>query len=123
MNKIVNTSLVTFLFLFFFLSTLAQSPTDTTPPDPSKKLLIVEAACGQCRLGLPGKGCNLAIRLEGKSYFVDGSSIDDHGDAHAHDGFCNAVRKAKVQGSVVNNRFLSSYFRLVPAATEIKKEK
>jgi hypothetical protein len=49
----------------------------------------VEAACGECRFGLPGSGCDLAVRIDGVAYFVDGTGIDDHGDAHAQDGFCN----------------------------------
>ena len=122
MSRIFAVLIVTFFFLILSVTAAAQPTSDTAQPDKSKKILIVEAACGQCRLGLPGEGCNLAIRLEGKSYFVDGTAIDDHGDAHANDGFCNAVRKAKVQGAVVNNRFLASYFRLVPAAAEPKKE-
>jgi hypothetical protein len=36
---------------------------------------------------MEGHGCELAVRIDGKSYFVDGSSIDSHGDAHASDGF------------------------------------
>lgn len=75
---------------------------------------VVEASCGQCRLGLPGKGCDLAVRIEGKAYFVDGTNIDSHGDAHAKDGFCQAIRKAEVQGQVVNNRFVATSFRLLP---------
>ncbi|QNH64096.1 hypothetical protein H4317_06710 [Hymenobacter sediminicola] len=77
-------------------------------------MLLAEAGCGQCRLGLPGKGCDLAVRLDGKAYFVDGTTIDSHGDAHATDGFCNAIRKAEVQGEVVNNRFRATYFQLLP---------
>ena len=46
----------------------------------------VDASCGQCQLGMPGNGGDLAIRLKGKVYYVDGSSIDDHGDAHADAG-------------------------------------
>ena len=80
--------------------------------DPSKKIQLVEAACGQCRLGLSGKSCDLAVRINGKSYFVDGTSIDDHGDAHAKDGFCEAVRKTEVQGEIVDNRFKATYFKL-----------
>ena len=76
----------------------------------------MEAACGQCRLGLPGKDCNLAVRVDGKAYFVDGTSIDEHGDAHAPDGFCQAIRKAEVKGTVVNDRFKVSYFKLLPAS-------
>jgi hypothetical protein len=65
-------------------------------------------------LGLKGKGCALAVRMDGQSYFVDGSDIDSHGDAHADDGFCNKVRKAKVQGEVVDGRFKATYFELLP---------
>ncbi|AYA38748.1 hypothetical protein D3Y59_01580 [Hymenobacter oligotrophus] len=75
---------------------------------------MVEASCGQCRLGLPGKGCDLAVRIEGKAYFVDGTSIDSHGDAHAKDGFCNSIRRAEVSGKVVKNRFVATSFQLLP---------
>jgi hypothetical protein len=74
----------------------------------------VEAACGECNFGMKGKGCNLAVRMDGKSYFVDGSKIDDHGDAHADDGFCNKIRKANVSGTVVNDRFVATSFKLLP---------
>jgi hypothetical protein len=77
-------------------------------------LQTVDAACGQCMFAMKGKGCNLAVRIEGKTYFVDGSKIDDHGDAHASDGFCNKIRKAKVSGLVINNRFVASSFQLLP---------
>jgi hypothetical protein len=87
-------------------------------PDPSKKLQVVEAACGECQLGLHGKGCNLAVRIDGKSYFVDGAGIDSFGDAHAADGFCNAIRKAEVQGIVKGDRFQVSYFKLISAKSK-----
>jgi hypothetical protein len=65
------------------------------------------------------------VRINGKCYFVDGTSIDDHGDAHAGDGFCEAIRKAKVQGEIVNNRFKATYFELIipdDKKISIKKE-
>jgi hypothetical protein len=77
------------------------------------KQQVVEAACGQCQFGLPGKSCDLAVRINGKAYFVDGSNIDSHGDAHAKDGFCNAIRKASVSGEVVKGRFKASHFELL----------
>lgn len=96
----------------------------TVKPDPGKKLLIVEAACGECKLGLQGKSCDLAVRIDGKSYFVDGTDIDKHGDAHAKDGFCNAIRKAEVQGEIIDNRFKATYFKLVaPEKKETIKNK
>ena len=75
---------------------------------------IVEASCGQCQFGMKGKACDLAVRLDGKPYFVDGTHIDQHGDAHAADGFCAAVRKAEVVGEIVDNRFKATYFKLLP---------
>lgn len=80
----------------------------------SDTIQTVEAACGQCKFNLKGTGCNLSVRIQGKAYFVDGSKIDDHGDAHADDGFCNKIRKATVSGKVVNNRFVATSFKLLP---------
>lgn len=76
----------------------------------------VEASCGQCQFGLKGGGCDLAVRMpDGKAYYVDGTSMGDHGDAHAKDGMCMKVRTAEVQGEVKNNRFVASNFKLLPA--------
>ncbi|MBI5857206.1 MAG: hypothetical protein HZB42_06115 [Sphingobacteriales bacterium] len=82
-------------------------------PDASKKIYVVEASCGQCKFHMPGKGCHLAVRINGNTYFVDGADIDSFGDAHGSDGFCMAIRKAEVQGEVVNNRFKLAYFKLL----------
>ena len=90
-----------------------KSDSTVSVPDPNKKTLIVETACGQCQFKLEGKGCDLAVRIDNKSYFVDGTDIDSHGDAHAKDGFCNAVRKAEVQGEVVKDRCKVTYFKLL----------
>jgi len=78
---------------------------------------IVEAACGQCQLGLKGKkGCDLAIRHEGTGYFVDGFKITDlEKDNHAAGGMCTVVRQAKVTGQLANGRFAATTFELLPA--------
>lgn len=106
------------LALAFSGATAGAAHAQTAPKahSASADTLLVDAACGQCRLGLPGKGCDLAVRVDGKPYFVTGTGIDAHGDAHARDGFCNAVRQARVLGQVVDNRFQVSYFQLVPQA-------
>jgi hypothetical protein len=80
-----------------------------------QKPQTVEVSCGQCQFGMTEKkGCDLAVRIEGKSYFVEGTKIDDHGDAHAKDGFCEAIRKAQVIGEVKENKFVVSFFKLLP---------
>lgn len=84
--------------------------------ESKSEVQIVEASCGQCQFKLEGEGCDLAVRIDGKAYFVDGSDIDDHGDAHASDGFCEAIRKAEVKGQIVDGRFKAESFKLLADA-------
>ena len=98
--------IISILILFVSIAVNAQD---------KPKMQIVETACGQCQFGMKGKaGCDLAVRIDGKSYFVDGTDINKHGDAHAADGFCSAIRKAEVVGEVKNDRFVVSEFKLLP---------
>ena len=84
-----------------------------------KKKQIVEVACGQCQFKMKDKkGFYFAISFDWKSYFGEGTRIDDHGDAHANDGFCNAVRKAEVIGEIKGDKFVVSYFKLLPESTK-----
>lgn len=107
--------LAALVFSFFGLSAMAQSSEKGLAPDPALPLLTVDASCGKCKLGLPGTGCDLAVRIDKKSYYVDGASMDNYGDAHATDGMCNAIRKAQVQGEIVDGRFKVSYIKLMPS--------
>ncbi|PKB16091.1 DUF6370 family protein [Flavobacterium sp. 5] len=100
--------LFSILFLFIALASNAQEKKEILKPQ------IVEVSCGQCQFEMKGKGCDVAIRIDGKSYFADGIKIDDYGDAHAKDGFCEAVREAQVTGKIVNNRFQVTSFKLLP---------
>ncbi|HOZ67988.1 MAG TPA: DUF6370 family protein [Chitinophagaceae bacterium] len=115
----------TIFFLLFSLTGITTFGQQKIKPisvaDSTKKIQVVETACGQCQFGLKEKGCLLAIRIKGQAYFVDGTTIDEHGDAHAEDGFCNAIRKSEVQGTVVKGRFNATYFKLLPPAA-VKKE-
>jgi hypothetical protein len=85
-----------------------------TPQSVVLKAKTVEIACGECKFKMKGKGCDLAIRVDGKSYFVDGKSVDDFGDAHDEKhGFCNVIGKAKVTGSIVGDRFKAETIDLI----------
>lgn len=99
--------LITLIGFVCFTSIVNAQTADSTQ--------IVEASCGQCQFGMKDKkGCDLAVRINGVPYFVTGTSIDKHGDAHAEDGFCNAIRKAKVSGKVEGKNFVASSFTLLP---------
>ena len=101
-----------YLFILFFFAAALSLQAQETKSKPKPK--VVEASCGECNFGLKGKSCDLAVRINGKAYFVDGTSIDEHGDAHAKDGFCQAIRKAEVKGKIVKGRFKATYFKLLP---------
>jgi len=104
--------LISFVFSIICIHSFSQDST-FLKVNPKKRVNVVEASCGQCQFKMPGKGCTLAVRINGKAYFVDKAHIDGFGDAHAKMGFCNAIRKAKVQGEIVNNKFVPTYFKLI----------
>mgnify|MGYP006104841951 FL=1 len=75
---------------------------------------VAEISCGQCQFELNSEdGCDLAIRLDDKAYFVEGFDIDDFGDAHDdHTGFCEVIRKGEIVGEVINDKFVASSIKL-----------
>ena len=79
------------------------------------KTIVAEVSCGQCQFDLTSqKGCDLAVKIDGKAFFVDGAHIDDFGDAHdKKTGFCEVIRKANVVGKVENNRFKATSIKLI----------
>lgn len=90
--------------------TASHSPMKTAAKPPA-----AEAGCAMCVYKMKGVyDCVLAVKIDGKPYLVSGSSIDDHGDAHAPDGLCHVARAAKVTGSVEGDRFVAKEFRLTP---------
>jgi len=115
--------LVTLVFLCCSILTAwcQNKETEQSNPNPVKKIQIVDAACGECKLGLAGSSCDLAIRIDGKCYFVEGADIDSHGDAHADDGFCKAIKKAEVEGELIDGRFKATYFKLIAEPKEKSK--
>ena len=96
----------TFLFIIFF--SFSQQKID------KNKIQTLDVSCGQCQFKMTEKkGCDLAVLIDGKPYFIVGTTIDEHGDAHAKDGFCEAVRKAKVIGELKDSKFYITYFELI----------
>ena len=72
---------------------------------------LVLASCGMCNFGMKNKKrCNLAIQINDAAYDVKGTGIDDHGDSHAKEGFCNAIRVAKVKGEIKKNTLVAESF-------------
>ena len=73
-----------------------------------------DVSCGKCVFEMTGESCDLAIEVDGKYYYVEGSGLHDHGDAHAEDGMCNVRRKANVQGEIKKGVFVAQSFKLLP---------
>ena len=72
----------------------------------------VQASCGMCNFSVKSNRCSLYIKVGEISYLVKGTTIDDHGDSHASDGFCNAIRTASVKGKVSDKIFWVETFEL-----------
>ncbi len=73
---------------------------------------LLLASCGMCNFGMKNQKCILATQINEMTYNVEGTNIDDHGDFHAKDGFCNAIRVAKVNGKIEKDSFFPDNFEL-----------
>lgn len=63
-----------------------------------------ETSCGQCMFDMEGSGCDLAVKIGDAYYYTEGTAIDDHGDSHADDGFCKAIKKVTISGEAANGK-------------------
>jgi len=101
------------IILFSLLAFFASQIHAEKASENSSKWIKVEASCSICKFDMEGNDCELAIRFEdGLTYLVEGTHIDAHGDAHAEDGFCNAIREAKVIGMVKDGVFVAEELKL-----------
>lgn len=75
---------------------------------------IYDVSCGQCNYNMTGDVCELAIKINGHFYYVEGTRLHDHGDAHAEDGLCTVERKANVHGQLKKGVFVAESFELLP---------
>ena len=62
-------------------------------------------SCGMCNFMNGDNDCALAIKVGSKVFSVKGVGIDDHGDSHARDGYCNVIKKVYVAGRIRGKRF------------------
>ena len=110
MIKYIFSLFITFL-LIVDISTIAQQISLDT--SGMKVNLIVDTSCAKCRFNKADDECLLALEINSEIYYVDGTTIDDYGDAHDSDGFCNVIRKAHVEGEIVGNNFILEKFSLL----------
>ena len=110
----MKTLLALLVFVGFCNAASAQAPAGKI--DKAVKLDTLDVSCGMCQYEMKGEDCALAVRLNDKTYYVEGTHIDSHGDAHAKDGFCNMIRKAETQGSLVGDKYKVTYFKVLPVA-------
>ena len=74
----------------------------------------VLVSCGMCNFLTGENDCSLAVKIGSKTLNVRGVKIDDHGDSHAKDGYCNVIKKVYVEGIVRGNSF-------IPAKMDVEK--
>lgn len=98
-----------YLFTFSLIIVSCGSVKETT-----KISQVVNASCGICNFNMTGEECDLAVEIDGKHYYTVGSGIDEHGDSHAADGFCNAIRKAEVVGEIKHGVFYIESIKVLP---------
>ena len=110
MKKIIYSLFITFLLIIDISISAQQFSPDT---HGMRVNLIVDASCAKCQFDKNDDECLLAVEINSEIYYVDGTTIDDHGDAHGSDGFCNTVRKAHVEGVIDGNKFLLEKFSLL----------
>ena len=74
----------------------------------------VLVSCGMGTFMNGDNDCALAIKVGPRILKVRGVGIDDHGDSHDSDGYCNVIKKTYVEGIVRNNTF-------IPTKMDVKK--
>lgn len=82
--------------------------------ETSKISQVANVSCGICNFKMTGEECDLAVEIDGKYYYTVGSGIDEHGDSHASDGFCNVIRKANVVGEIKHGVFYIESLQVLP---------
>ena len=61
-------------------------------------------SCGMCNFFTEDKICSVSVKIGKDVFKVHGVNIDDHGNSHAVDGYCNVIKRAYVNGELKNNK-------------------
>ena len=105
------------LLLLIFILPFSLHSQDTSKKelafDPNIQVIEAKASCGICMFDMDGFKCELAVNIDGAKFYVEGADIDDYGDAHSNYGFCNAIRDVKIQGQIVDDKYIVTYFKLI----------
>jgi len=71
---------------------------------------LLEAGCAGCVFGMEGaKGCELAVKLDGKPYRVSGIEMPGH-----ESGLCEHAVPADIAGKLEGDVFVATSFTLKP---------
>ena len=62
-------------------------------------------SCGMCNFMNGDNDCALTIKVGQNVLSLKDVGIDDHGDSHAKDGYCNVIKKVYVEGRVRGKTF------------------
>ncbi len=90
---------------------------DEGPASDAQELLArtAEAGCAMCIYEMEGaESCALAVKVDGRPYYVTGSTIFDHGDPHAADGLCKTGREAVIDGKIEGGRVVATKIEIKP---------
>ena len=72
-------------------STETKGLVETVPANKFIKGNVM-VSCGMCNFMTNDNDCSMAIKVGKGVYNVSGVSIDEHGDSHATDGYCNVIQ-------------------------------
>ncbi|MBI89882.1 MAG: hypothetical protein CMG60_07330 [Candidatus Marinimicrobia bacterium] len=61
-------------------------------------------SCGMCNFMSQDNDCSLAIKVGKNVISVVDIGIDEHGDSHANDGYCNVIKKVYIEGVINYNK-------------------
>lgn len=90
----------------------AQTAEEASPTEDSPTFLT-ETGCASCSYKMPGvRGCQTAVKLDGKAYLLEGVETNAHAD-----GLCDATKFARIAGKVHNGRFVATHYEIDESAS------